>query len=77
MSEQSEGSYDLAIEHTFPVNGVSSDGSFELRAGNDGDVYVICERSARVYALTMAEANAFANDILRLVEQMRSAGSAP
>jgi hypothetical protein len=74
MCETAE--HDLAIDHrTIRLKGVPTDGLFEIRSGVDGDIYLICEKSSRVYAMTVVEAETFANDILRMVEQMCSAGS--
>jgi hypothetical protein len=74
MCETAE--HDLAIDHrTIRVKSAPADVLFELRRGDHGDIYLICERSARVYALTVMEADALANDILRMVEQMCLAGS--
>jgi hypothetical protein len=74
MCEAAE--HDLAIDHrTIRVKGVPTDGLFEIRSGDDGDIYLICEKSSRVYALTVAEAETFANDMRRMVEQMCLAGS--
>lgn len=42
--------------------------------GGDDGFYVIRERSARVYSVTVAEAETLGTDILRLVEQIRAAG---
>jgi hypothetical protein len=71
MCETAE--HDLTIEQrTIRVKGVPTDGSFKICCGNDRDIYLVCERSARVYGLTVAEAETFATDILRMVEQMRS-----
>jgi hypothetical protein len=73
MSDKAER--DLIIDHrAIRVNGDATDGLFEIRRGNDGDIYLVCEKSAMVFALTLDEGEMFANDILQLVKQMRAGG---
>jgi hypothetical protein len=74
MSEtEQQEPYDLIIgDRSFKLKGLSSECSFEILADDgDGDIHLICAASARAYSLTVTEAEAFANDLLRIVAQMR------
>jgi hypothetical protein len=71
-TDQSEP-YDLAIgDRTFRMRGLDQDCTFEILADDDeGDVHLICAASARAYAMTVAEAESLANDLLQTVAEMR------
>ena len=77
QSEQQEP-YRLAInQRTFDVRDLSSDCAFEIFAGDDGGLFLVCTASARIYGLGAAEAESLANDMLRMVEQVRASGPVP
>jgi hypothetical protein len=68
--------YDLAVgQRTFRVRDLSSETSFEICRGGDDDIFLICKGSSRLYAVTTEEAETLANDILRMVERIRSGES--
>jgi len=78
MSEKSERQepYRLTINHrTFDVRDLSPDCAFEIFAGDDGGLLLVCTASARIYGLGAAEAESLANDMLRMVGQIRSSRS--
>ena len=77
QSEQQEP-YRLAInQRTFDVRDLSSDCAFEIFAGDDGGLFLVCTASARIYGLTATEAESFAKDVLKTVEQVGASWLVP
>jgi hypothetical protein len=64
-------------DHTYSVKDILKYCQMEVRHEGGDEIYLVCEGSGRLYAMSLAEAEDIASELLCTVDHLRASQSAP